>query len=244
MNCPACGTAAPASAKFCHHCGTDLRPAPPPETVSQPAGWRAGLPWGIAGAAVGALLAVIIMRLTKSGTSPDAPPPLAAPGGGGGGAAAVDISQMSPEERASRLFNRVMILAQAGKQDSVSFFLPMAIASYQQLPALDNDARYHIGLLQLAGGNTTAAMAQADTILKNTPTHLFGFLLRAHTYQQLGNARAERRAYGDFLKHESAERARNRPEYEDHKGALDAFHQEAVRQQAGGAGGVGGQVRQ
>jgi zinc ribbon protein len=236
MNCPACGTAAPASAKFCHHCGADLRP-PPPRTVSQSAGWRVGLPWGIAGAAVGALLAVIIMRLTSSGTAPDAPgggPPV----GGGGGAAAVDISQMSPEERASRLFNRVMILAQAGKQDSVRFFLPMAIASYQQLPALDNDARYHIGLLQLAGGNTTAAMAQADTILKNTPTHLFGFLLRAHTYQQLGNARAERRAYGEFLKHESAERARNRPEYEDHKGALDAFHQEAVRQQAGG------QVRQ
>ena len=84
-----------------------------------------------------------------------------------------DISQMSPEERANRLFNRVMILAEAGKTDSVRFFLPMALGAYGQLSQLDADARYHIGLLQLAGGDVEAALAQADTLQRSTPTHLF-----------------------------------------------------------------------
>ena len=222
MNCRVCGTAVPPTAKFCHKCGANLK-------ADQPtAGWRAGLPWGIAGAAVGALLTVLFTRAGAGpqpggGTEPGGPPASAAP----------DISQMSPEERASRLFNRVMILAQAGKQDSVSFFLPMAVGAYQQLPALDSDARYHVGLLLLAGGNTAAALAEADTILKTTPTHLFGFVLRAHAYRQLGDGARERRAYADFLKYEPAERARNRPEYDDHKASLDAFHGEAVRRQVG-----------
>jgi len=220
MNCRVCGTAVPPTAKFCHKCGANLK-------ADQPAaGWRAGLPWGIAGAAVGALLTVLGMRLgggPQSVTGADGPAPSPAP----------DISQMSPEERASRLFNRVMILAQAGKQDSVAFFLPMAVGAYQQLPALDSDARYHLGLLQLAGGSTGAALAEADTILKSTPTHLFGFVLRAQAYRQLNDGARERRAYADFLKYEVAERARNRPEYDDHKASLDAFHEEALRRQAG-----------
>ena len=222
MSCRVCGAAVPSTAKFCHKCGANLK-------ADQPAAaWRAGLPWGIAGAAFGALLTVLIMRAgagsqAGGGTEPSGPPPSTAP----------DISQMSPEERASRLFNRVMILAQAGKQDSVAFFLPMAVGAYRQLPALDSDARYHLGLLQLAGGSTAAALAEADTILKSTPTHLFGFVLRAHAYRQLGDGARERRAYTDFLKYEAAERARNRPEYNDHKASLDAFHEEALRRQAG-----------
>ena len=38
-----------------------------------------------------------------------------------------DISQMSPEERATRLFDRVMILAQAGKEDSVHPLTPIEV---------------------------------------------------------------------------------------------------------------------
>src|SRR6266571_7745099 len=138
MNCLACGTAVPPTAKFCHKCGANLKAGQPA------AGWRAGLPWGIAGAAVGALLTVLVMRsaagpVAASEAQPSSGGPLPAP----------DISQMSPEERASRLFNRVMILAESDKQDSVDFFLPMAVGAYQQLPALDSDARYHVGLLQL-----------------------------------------------------------------------------------------------
>jgi len=34
---------------------------------------------------------------------------------------------MSPEERATRLYNRVMLLHTQGKADSAEFFLPMAL---------------------------------------------------------------------------------------------------------------------
>mgnify|MGYP003577538003 FL=1 len=136
---------------------------------------------------------------------------------------------MSPEERANRLFNRVMTLAEAGKGDSVRFFLPMALGAYNQLPQLDPDARYHIGLLQLAGGDADAALAQADTIQRAVPTHLFIYVLRAHAYQQSGNSQQERRAYADFLRNEPSEKAQNRPEYNDHAEALSSFKTEASR---------------
>ncbi len=142
---------------------------------------------------------------------------------------APDISQMSPEERANRLFNRVMILAEAGKNDSVRFFLPMALGAYSQLPTLDADARYHVGLLQLAGGDPSAALAQADTIQRAIPTHLFIYVLRAHAYGERGDARREARAYADFLRNEPAEMAKNRPEYADHADALTNFKAEASR---------------
>ena len=147
-----------------------------------------------------------------------------------------DISQMSPEERANRLFNRVMILAEAGKTDSVRFFLPMALGAYGQLPQLDADARYHVGLLQLAGGDVEDALAQADSIQRSIPTHLFIYVLRAHAYQQRGNTQLERRAYADFLRNEPAETARNRPEYNDHSDALKSFKTEASRVTGGRPG--------
>jgi len=137
---------------------------------------------------------------------------------------------MSLEERANRLFNRVMMLAEAGKQDSVQFFMPMALASYSQLPTLGADARYHIGLLQLAGGDVPAALAQADTIQRAVPNHLFIYVLRAHAYQAQGNTAQEQRAYADFLRHEQAELALKRAEYDDHRESLTSFHSEALRQ--------------
>ncbi len=225
MNCHACGTQLSANVRFCHKCGAAVAAA----AGGQATGWRAGLPWAVAGAALAALVTVLAMRI--GGRSPQEVTTLGGPVG-----VMPDISQMSPEERASRLFDRVMILAQAGKEDSVQFFLPMAIASYDQMPALDSDARYHIGLLRLAGGDAAAALAQADTIQRAVPTHLFAYVLRAHAFQQQGNRQGERRAYADFLRSETAELARNRPEYSDHQNALTAFREEARRQAAGRSG--------
>ena len=215
MTCHACGAQLSSTARFCHKCGATV-------ATAQGTGWRAGLPWALAGAALGALVAVALMR----GTGPKASDTLAGPIG----IRAPDISQLSPEERASRLFNRVMILAEAGKRDSVQFFLPMALGAYAQLPNLDADARYHLGLLLLAGGNVAAALAQADTMQRAVPNHLFIYILRAHAYEALGNAGQEQRAYADFLRHEQAELALQRPEYDDHREALTNFHSEALRQ--------------
>src|SRR5439155_25877633 len=150
MHCRACGTALAAPAKFCHKCGA---------AVSRPhgtraAGWRAGLPWSVAGAALGALIAVVALRASGGGmrdaaggrrdASPDTlPPPRIPPPA---------ISQMSPAGRATRPHNRVITLHSQGKADSAGFFLPMALQAYAMLPALDVDARYHIGGLDLTGG--------------------------------------------------------------------------------------------
>lgn len=225
MNCRACGTQLSDSARFCHKCGASV--AVPPAAAG---GWRAGLPWGVAGAALGALVTVLLMRPGTSGGGTSQTPPFAAQGGG---APAIDISQMSPEERATRLYNRVMRLAEEGKNDSVQFFLPMALQTYGQLPALDNDARYHIGVLHLAGSDAAGALAEADTIVRNTPTHLFAFMLRARAYQANSNTVKAKQAFRDFLRNEAAERGRSRPEYTDHKDTLDAFHADALKATAG-----------
>jgi hypothetical protein len=140
---------------------------------------------------------------------------------------------MSPEERATRLYNRVMSLHAAGKTDSAEFFLPMALQSYAMLPALDIDARYHVGVLHLAGGDAAGALEQADSIRRAAPTHLFGFMLQARAYETQHNAGAARQAYKDFLGNEAAERARRRPEYDEHAQNLDAFHTQAVEATSG-----------
>ena len=238
MNCQACGTALAATAKFCHKCGARVSAQ---VSAGQAAGWRAGVPWGVAGAAVGALLTVLALRIGASS------------GGGmrdAGGAAdddasriplpasrstPPDISQMSPEERATRLYNRVMSLHSQGQADSAEFFLPMALQAYAMLPALDVDARYHIGVLDLTGGNAAGALAQADTIRRATPTHLFGFMLRARALELTHDAAGALRAYRAFLQNEAAERARQRPEYGEHAQNLDAFRDQAKQVTAGKA---------
>lgn len=143
---------------------------------------------------------------------------------------------MSAEERAQRLFDRVMRLNEEGKADSVRFFMPMALGAYQQLPALSLDAHFDMGLLQVTGGDPASALAEADAIRQSVPTHLFGFVLRARALQARGDARGAAQAYRDFLKNESAERARRRPEYDEHSRILDAFHTEAVSQTQGQRG--------
>jgi NAD(P)-dependent dehydrogenase (short-subunit alcohol dehydrogenase family) len=187
--------------------------------------------------AVGALLTVLVLRPSRAVGSGGAPEDVAPPfaSGGGSSAQALDISQMTPEERAQRLFDRVMRLGEEGKTDSLRFFMPMALGAYQQLPALSLDSHFDIGLLHLAAGDPASALTEADTIRRSVPTHLFGFVLRARALQAQGNTGAAAQAFRDFLKNEQAERARSRPEYEEHGRILDAFHSEAVAApQAGG----------
>jgi len=190
-----------------------------------------GLPWGVAGAALGALLTVVVFRLgTSTGDGRRETGDAAAPASR---LSPPDISQMSPEERATRLYNRVMILHSQGKADSAEFFLPMALQAYAMLPALDVDGRYHIGVLDLTGGDEAGALAQADSIRRVVPTHLFAAMLRARALELRRDAAGARRAYAEFLRNEAAERARRRPEYAEHKDNLDAFHTQATQVAAG-----------
>lgn len=227
MNCHACGTALSSSAKFCHKCGAAVS-AP---TAPASADWRSGLPWGVAGLAVGALVAVLVLRGRGGDLGGAAPPVAAAPAGGGIGAP--DISSMSTEEMAQRLFDRTMRLSEEGKKDSVSFFGPMALQTYAQLPALDNHSRYDVGMLHLAVGDPRGALAQADTLVAAVPNHLYALVLRARAYEALGDQSRARTAFATFLRYEAAERAGGRPEYAPHASTLDAFKQEALGRTGG-----------
>lgn len=229
MNCHACGASLAPSARYCHKCGAST-------TGPVGAGWRTGLPWGIAGLAVGALLTVLVYRTGRSDDGRGAAQQVATDAAPGPISQAPDISQMSPEERAQRLFDRVMRLGEEGKTDSVQFFMPMALGAYQQLPAMSLDSYFDIGLLHLAAGDPASALTEADAIRQAVPTHLFAFVLRARALEARGDTRGATQAYRDFLKNEAAERARRRPEYEEHGRILDAFHSESLTRTQGRPG--------
>src|SRR3989442_9736474 len=74
MNCHACGAPLAAPARFCHKCGAQVGGA-------QSSGWRAGLPWSVAGAALGALLTLLALPIGASSGGG-----VGEAGGGGGGA--------------------------------------------------------------------------------------------------------------------------------------------------------------
>ncbi|MFL5477444.1 MAG: hypothetical protein ACJ79X_00315, partial [Gemmatimonadaceae bacterium] len=92
----------------------------------------------------------------------------------GAGGRAPDISSLSPQERADRLYNRIMLLASQGKIDSVQFFAPMALTAYQMLSPMNADQRYDMGRIGEVVGALPLAKAQADSILRENPNHLLG----------------------------------------------------------------------
>jgi hypothetical protein len=209
--CMACGAPLGDRAKFCHRCGTPRGAAP--------AGAPTVLPWVVAGIAMLCLLAFIVGQNFRRAPAPAVQPVAAAP-------RAPDISQMSPQERADRLFNRVMQYVAEGKSDSVAFFSPMAITSFEALAPLSAHQRYDLGLLGVVSGDGAMARAQADTILRSEPTHLLGLILgmRAAGLQLDATARADfsARLKSAFV----AERAKRLPEYIDHEADLDAAMRE------------------
>lgn len=240
-NCSNCGAALGENAKFCHRCGNPVGgslPGGSPAGHGAPTGAGAGfqhaLPWAVAGIALLCLLAFIVGQNFR-GAPPAAAPPLSTgPTGGGAGPRAVDISQMSPDERADRLFNRVMVYVSEGKSDSVQFFAPMAIQSFEALAPLNAHRRYDLGLLGVVSGDGAMARAQADSILAEQPSHLLGLILGMRSAGLQLDA-AARRGYSErFLAALASERAKQLPEYIDHQADIDA----AVREAGTGGGAV------
>ncbi len=216
--CSACRAELSPQARFCHRCGTAAN-GPAPQRASDRRTWL------IAGGLCVALVAGITYKVSSS--APQTPVPDMANTGAGPPERAPDISQMSPRERFDRLFNRIMQAAERGESDQVERFTPMALGAYQQLDTVDADARYHAAVIHLQVGSLLQARALADTILAQTPGHLFGYLVRGTAARIEQDPVAERRAQQDFLTHYGRETAANRAEYRDHKPALDEFKQEA-----------------
>ncbi len=236
--CAACGAQLSSGARFCHRCGQTVGDAvvsagaPAPGAVPAQAPNQT-LPWAVAAIALLALIALVAgQRFGKrpsteptvatgsQGTGPFVAPAAAnGPDGGPDAAAerpvrAPDISAMSPDERALRLFNRVVSLAEQGKRDSVQFFAPMALMSFQSLPAPTVLQRFELGRIAELAEVKEIATAQADTILAGSATHLLGLSL-ASTAAGMRKAFS---AQADFdrrlIAANTAERAKNLPEYQ------------------------------
>jgi hypothetical protein len=142
--------------------------------------------------------------------------------GSGTRAAAPDISNMSPRERASRLFDRIMRLATEGKQDSVDLFASMAIPAYEALDSLDADLRYDLGRIAEVSGRLEIAAAQADTILAGDAGHLLGLILALRVAEQRGNVARRDAMERRLLAAEQTELAKGLNEYTLHRGDIDA----------------------
>jgi hypothetical protein len=192
--------------------------------------------WIIAGTLCVLLVAGIAYRVSSSASQPVAPDmanagvatgePRTGPSG-----PAPDISGMSPRERFDRLFNRIMQAAERGDSAEVERFTPMALGAYDQLDARDTDARYHAAVLHLQAGNFGPARALADTILAESPGHLFGYVIRGTAARFLNDPAARTRAERDFLSHYKTEAAAKRVEYLEHKPVLDEFKNEAEKRE-------------
>jgi hypothetical protein len=133
-----------------------------------------------------------------------------------------DISQMSPQERAERLYDRVMALNERGRTDSVRFFAPMAMQAYSMLGALNADQRYDLGRIAAVAGEEGIAKAQSDSILGGQPRHLLGLLLAADAARLRGDRTAEASYLRRFVDAEPTERAKQLPEYQQHVAEIDA----------------------
>jgi hypothetical protein len=139
------------------------------------------------------------------------------PGAESPGIRGPDISNMSPTERAERLFNRVMLLNTQGKTDSVLFFAPMAISAYQMLTPMSADQRYDLGRIAEVAGALPLARAEADTLLLEHPNHLLGLILGARIATLAGDAPAQKQFESRFLAAEKSELAKKLPEYDRHQ---------------------------
>jgi hypothetical protein len=149
------------------------------------------------------------------------------PANGGPAGPAPDISAMTPRERFDRLYNRIMQASERGDSAEVGRFTPMALGAYEQLDRINVDARYHAAVLHLQVGDFAAARALADTILTESPGHLFGLVVRGEAAKLQGNPRARAQAQRDFLARYDAEMGAKRLEYLEHRPVVEEFKAEA-----------------
>ena len=243
--CAACGTAVSVGARFCHRCGTPVGQGLPITRAPAAAGGAASvLPWGIAFVALLALVAMVAGKnfgaAKGSGIdgSSNSLPTQAVDGAGvgaapfaqgGGGGAPPDIANLSPSERANRLYSRIMVYAEGGKADSVAFFAPMAMASHEMLEGPTADERYHFGRIAEVTNVPAVAPAQADTILQATPNNLLGLLLAARAARMTGDNAAAKRFDQRLLKALEPELTTRLPDYDMHRAEIDRAADEARR---------------
>jgi hypothetical protein len=103
----------------------------------------------------------------------------------------------------------------------------MALGAYAQLDSVDADARYHAAVLRMQVGDFPGALALADTILADSPGHLFGYVIRGTVAEFQHDTARLVQAERDFRAHFAAESAAGRLEYREHQPVIEEFKQRA-----------------
>ena len=233
--CASCSTELSPGAKFCHRCGAGVGSA----GVTGREARTNSLPWIVAALAFLALFAMAAGRgfnarrgsaidgsqnaLPQAGLDDRAPSADEQPAA----IRAPDISSLSPQERADRLYNRVMLLASQGKIDSVQFFAPMALTAYQMLSPMNADQRYDMGRIGEVAGALPLAKAQADSILRENPNHLLGLILEARLATLAGDTVLLHSYERRLIAAEKTESAKKREEYVRHQDDITNALQQA-----------------
>lgn len=259
--CNQCGEALAAGAKFCAQCGAGVA-VPDGAGVGAGAGAagrsrgggasRAGagrsvtpahkeavaevitgqnLPWWIAGAAMFVLILFVGFQMVRPGP-PAAPTAGTSPAVGQAGTPP-DISNMSPIEAATRLFNRVMQSVSAGDSAQAQAFVPMAIAAYERARPLDHDGLFHLSMLNRTAGNLEAGLDNAVEILDEDPNHLLALAAAAEASIELGELDEAARYYRRIAEIYDTESQRPLAEYGDHSLIIEVLKDDAERFLAG-----------
>jgi hypothetical protein len=163
-----------------------------------------------------ALIALVAgQRFGRSASDDAAQTQAAAPAGPTG--QPPDLSSMTPEDAAARLYDRVMSLHERGRADSVQLFAPMAMQAYEMLGKLNLDQHYDLGRIAAVAGDSATARAQADTILAQHPNHLLGLILAGNAARMRNDVAAERGFHDKLVAAAPAERAKRLAEYTTHE---------------------------
>ncbi len=237
--CSKCGVGLDAGALFCAECGEPTGHRPPK-------GFSAYLPWIFSGLALVAFAVALTLFIqgqtaTRVGdmpltgalpeaerVNPDGTPITGSPGPGAAGPGGVDLNSMSPRQAADRLFDRVMREDESGNEAQAQQFATMAIQAYGMLPPaeVDEDAHFHLALLNLVLDDPDAADREADLILALDSQHLLALSIKARVAEARGDETARLAAYHQFLDALPAGLTSGAPEYQMHDAMLEA---EAVR---------------
>jgi hypothetical protein len=89
-----------------------------------------------------------------------------------------------------------------------------------------------MGRIAEVAGALPIARAQADTILAADPSHLLGLILAISTARAAGDSAGVRTFEAKLLSSQSAELARNLPEYQRHEREIAAAVDAAKKQTA------------
>ena len=217
-------------AHYCHRCGTPAGTS----ITGRAAGFGNAMPWAVAAIALVALIALVVGQRVGArptgtsdvldGANAQGSTVITAPGANPGRSMprAPDISQLTPGQRAERLYDRIMTESEAGNSENVRAFLPMAVAAYEMIAPLNLDQRYDLGRIGEVSGDTALARAQADTILRARATHLLGLILGAKAARMVGNEPHARQFDARLLSVEPRERSAALPEYLLHKNDIES----------------------